>query len=262
MRRRPRRARFGWGGSRSAGSSTPRSRLDTSTRRCHRGWALVRAQPRATPPQPESMRGKGGHTPGSVSSVLCVTAARCWGVARGASKGDMTMPREKDLKRLVRARMQKTGEAYTAARAQVLRKPRAPKRPSDATPAAASARPRPPRSPPKDYAAIAGMSDAIIKEKTGCTWERGCRRSTSSRADEMSHREIAKLVNGEVGHGWWCADGHRRLRAHQGTARARAAARRRLRGEASRARSTCRWRRCSSVGRRGGAEALARRARA
>src|SRR3954467_11720027 len=38
-----------------------------------------------------------------------------------------TMPKQKDLKRLVRARMQKTGEAYTAARAQVLRKPRTPR---------------------------------------------------------------------------------------------------------------------------------------
>src|SRR6266542_4355686 len=35
--------------------------------------------------------------------------ARCWGVARGAPKGDMTMTRNKDLKRLVRARMKKTG---------------------------------------------------------------------------------------------------------------------------------------------------------
>jgi hypothetical protein len=34
------------------------------------------------------------------------------------------MPRQKDLKRLVRARMEKTGEADTAARAQLLRKPK------------------------------------------------------------------------------------------------------------------------------------------
>ena len=32
------------------------------------------------------------------------------------------MPRDKDLKRLVRARMTKTGESYTAARAQITRK--------------------------------------------------------------------------------------------------------------------------------------------
>ena len=32
------------------------------------------------------------------------------------------MPRNKDLKRLVRARMSKTGESYTAARSQILSK--------------------------------------------------------------------------------------------------------------------------------------------
>jgi len=36
------------------------------------------------------------------------------------------MPTDKDFKRLVRGRMQKTGESYTAARAQ-LRKPKRPK---------------------------------------------------------------------------------------------------------------------------------------
>jgi hypothetical protein len=40
----------------------------------------------------------------------------------------MTMPRQKDLKRLVRARMRKTGEAYTAARAQILKKQHAKSR--------------------------------------------------------------------------------------------------------------------------------------
>ena len=106
------------------------------------------------------------------------------------------MPRQKDLKRLVRARMQKTGEAYTAARAQVLRKPPTPKGTNvDATPAAASTAPSTTAQPdPKDYAAIAGMSDAIIKEKTGCTWELWVQALDYSRAYELSHREIAKLV--------------------------------------------------------------------
>lgn len=112
------------------------------------------------------------------------------------------MPRQKDLKRLVRARMQKTGEAYTAARAQVLRKPGSPKR-SDAAPitptAATITHPE-----PKDYAAIAGMSDDAIKEKTGCTWERWVHALDHSRAYELSHREIAKLVK-EQWHtpSWW-----------------------------------------------------------
>jgi hypothetical protein len=106
------------------------------------------------------------------------------------------MPRQKDLKRLVRARMQKTGEAYTAARAQVLRKPRTPKRSDvDTTPAAASLTPATTaQADPKDYAAIAGMSDAVIKEKTGCTWELWVQALDYTRAYELSHREIAKLV--------------------------------------------------------------------
>jgi len=99
------------------------------------------------------------------------------------------MPRQKDLKRLVRARMQKTGEAYTAARAQVLRKPRTPTR-QEGTPAPATIT----HPEPKEYAAIAGMSDDVVKEKTGCTWELWVKALDHSRAYELSHREIAKLV--------------------------------------------------------------------
>ena len=114
------------------------------------------------------------------------------------------MPRQKDLKRLVRARMEKTGEAYTAARAQVLRKPRTPKRTetnaetSAATPATIT------HPEPKDYASIAGMSDDAIKEKTGCTWERWVFALDHARAYELSHREIAKLVKEKYDTpSWW-----------------------------------------------------------
>jgi hypothetical protein len=106
------------------------------------------------------------------------------------------MPRQKDLKRLVRARMEKTGEAYTAARAQVVRKQRTPKR-SDAAAVArvtASAPATITHPEPKDYAAIAGTSDAIIEEKTGCNWELWVTALDYARAYELSHREIAKLV--------------------------------------------------------------------
>ena len=109
------------------------------------------------------------------------------------------MPREKDLKRLVRARMQKTGEAYTAARAQVLRKPRATKRAGTsagaATADAAVAEPaHATQAEQKDYAAIAGMSDAAIEEKTGCDWALWVHALDIAHAYELSHREIAKLV--------------------------------------------------------------------
>jgi hypothetical protein len=89
----------------------------------------------------------------------------------------MTMPRQKDLKRLVRARMTKTGEAYTAARAQVLRK--------SATPT----------TPAPDYASLAGMADASVKEKTGRTWEQWVRTLDKHEAERMSHRDIAVLVS-------------------------------------------------------------------
>jgi hypothetical protein len=50
------------------------------------------------------------------------------------------MPINKDFKKLVRARMSKTGESYTAARAQLLRKPalRAASAPLAAAPEAQS----------------------------------------------------------------------------------------------------------------------------
>ncbi len=58
----------------------------------------------------------------------------------------------KDFKRLVRQRMQRTGESYTSARTKLLH---------------------------TNYAKLAGMSDASIKAKTGCTWERWLTRAPS-----------------------------------------------------------------------------------
>lgn len=92
------------------------------------------------------------------------------------------MPSNKDFKRLVRARMKKTGEAYTAARRQILNKTKAP----------------------ADYAAVAGMSDDVIKAKTGCNWERWVSALDHYGADKMSHREIAALVKKTYKTGdWW-----------------------------------------------------------
>lgn len=98
------------------------------------------------------------------------------------------MPVQKDLKRLVRARMQKTGESYTAARANVLRK---------AVPDT-SARPK------VDYATLAGFSDKTIKEKTGCTWERWVPFLDKFGAESMTHGEVARLVHDKFKiDGWW-----------------------------------------------------------
>jgi hypothetical protein len=124
---------------------------------------------------------------------------RCWGVAHGVPKGDKTMPRNKDLKRLVRARMTKTGEAYTAARAQLLNKTRTK------TPSTAAVISDPPStSPAERYAALAGMSDAIITEKSGRSWKQWVKTLDADGAEQMKHRDIAALVSRkyEVGP-WW-----------------------------------------------------------
>ena len=99
------------------------------------------------------------------------------------------MPTDKDFKRLVRGRMQKTGESYTTARAH-LRKPK----PAVVVPFFA----------PADYAKLAGKSDAIIKEKTGCGWERWVKALDHKKADTWPHREIARYVNEKYKvPGWW-----------------------------------------------------------
>jgi uncharacterized protein YndB with AHSA1/START domain len=113
--------------------------------------------------------------------------ARCWGVSRGVPKGEMTMTRNKDFKRIVRARMKKTGESYTSARAQITRKFAPANKPNT-----------------KEYATLAGMSDAAIKEKTGCTWERWVKALDHYGAEKMSHRDIAKLVSEKYKvQSWW-----------------------------------------------------------
>src|SRR5436190_22932868 len=105
------------------------------------------------------------------------------------------MPTGKDLKRLVRARMKKTGESYTAARAQILNKYVASnvRLTPDATNVTST----------KDYAKIAGTSDASLKAATGCTWERWVKTLDKAGAAKMSHREIAKVVAFFKTPNWW-----------------------------------------------------------
>ena len=96
------------------------------------------------------------------------------------------MPIQKDLKRLVRARMQKTGEAYTAARLQVLR----------TEPAV-----RPPL--PRDLATLAGMSDASVRRATGRSWREWVRVLDTAGAETMPHQEIAGRVASLGTPSWW-----------------------------------------------------------
>ncbi|HEU5262906.1 MAG TPA: hypothetical protein VFU41_15910 [Gemmatimonadales bacterium] len=94
------------------------------------------------------------------------------------------MPTNKDFKHLVRARMHKTGESYTAARSHLLKKKQAPA--------------------PLDYAKLAGMSDATVKAKTGCTWERWVRALDRVAAHTWPHRQIADYVHEKYKvPGWW-----------------------------------------------------------
>ena len=100
------------------------------------------------------------------------------------------MPTKKDFKRLVRGRMQKTGESYTTARVHLLAK----KQP-------APARPAPTRT---DYATLAGMSDAAVKAKTGCNWERWVKALDYAGAHAWPHREIAQYVHDKFKVAdWW-----------------------------------------------------------
>lgn len=90
------------------------------------------------------------------------------------------MPTQKDLKRLVRSRMQKTGEAYTAARRQLLK-----------------------NTPTPDYARVAGMSDAAVSRRTGRTWAEWVRVLDTARAAEKPHRQIAACVASLGTPPWW-----------------------------------------------------------
>jgi hypothetical protein len=86
------------------------------------------------------------------------------------------MTRQKSFKRLVRARMEKTGESYTAARAMLL---------AAEEPAAAGAPPL-------------ATSDTAIRERTGRGWEEWFDLLDAWGATELAHREIAKRVAAEL----------------------------------------------------------------
>jgi hypothetical protein len=86
------------------------------------------------------------------------------------------MPKQKDLKRIVRSRMQKTGESYTAARLHIVRKKES------------------------DLASVAGMSDVAVKKATGRDWAAWVKVLDAAGATSKPHREIVKIVNAGS---WW-----------------------------------------------------------
>jgi hypothetical protein len=93
------------------------------------------------------------------------------------------MTEQKSFKRLVRARMEKTGESYTAARAALL----AAQEPKGA-----------------DGPALT-MSDESIRRRTGRGWEEWFDLLDASGGAERSHREIAAWLAEEHGIGGWDA---------------------------------------------------------
>jgi hypothetical protein len=102
------------------------------------------------------------------------------------------MTTNKDFKRLVRGRMLKTGESYTAARSNLIKTSRAESR----TGRAPVAKP--------DLAKLAGRSDEIVKANTGCDWDRWVKALDQVKAYEWSHRDIARYVHEKYKvPGWW-----------------------------------------------------------
>jgi hypothetical protein len=90
------------------------------------------------------------------------------------------MTRQRSFKRLVRSRMEKTGESYTAARAVLLAGDEQPgPRPGEPSPLMAS--------------------DDRIRERTGRGWEEWFDLLDDRGATERTHREIARWVADELG---------------------------------------------------------------
>src|SRR5262245_61867304 len=152
------------------------------------------------------MRGKGGHTSGSASQLRSAAAAGRWGAVRTAVNEDSTMPKNKDVKRLVRARMAKTGEAYTTARMHVVA------RGNNANGAARAVS----TAPPTDLETLAGMRDAALEAKTGCNWERWVFALDKLGAMSLTHTELAAMVHARYSiPSWWAqtvAVGYERIR--------------------------------------------------
>lgn len=88
------------------------------------------------------------------------------------------MPKEKDLKRIVRSRMQKTGESYTAARANVIK----PEQLDDS---------------------LAGMSDEKVHAATGHTWREWVLILDAADGRTRSHADLAKHVKSLGVRDWW-----------------------------------------------------------
>jgi hypothetical protein len=92
------------------------------------------------------------------------------------------MTRHRTFKQLVRTRMEKTGESYTAARAMLLATHHDPNRTDPAAAVQASAGP------------VLATSDEAIRQRTGHGWEEWFDLLDAWGAADRSHREIARWL--------------------------------------------------------------------
>jgi len=147
---------------------------------------MIRAQPQKSSPSEGQCGAKGGTLPDLTSTEPSTTSpwvSLLGSVHLTAVMKEFVMPKNKDFKRLVRARQRKTGESYTSARHQLLQK-------------------RP--IPPSDYSAVAGMSDEAVSRQTQRTWSEWVALLDQRRAHTWPHPEIARYLKNELGlTPWW-----------------------------------------------------------
>ncbi|MEA2163476.1 MAG: hypothetical protein QOK37_1603 [Thermoanaerobaculia bacterium] len=111
------------------------------------------------------------------------------------------MTQQKDFKRVVRTRMQKTGESYTTARLHLVKKQL----------------PTEPVAPAADFAALAKLSDESVKKATGCDWSKWVFVLDKAGGKEMTHPELVAHIREKYKKtpGWWTqmvAVGYERIR--------------------------------------------------
>src|SRR3954469_10291237 len=105
----------------------------------------------------------------------------------------MTM--QKDLKRVVRERMKKTGESYTTARVHIVK---------------------------PDYAKLAGMTDARVKAATGRDWAQWTK--VLDALGDKKHAALAKHLSSLGVPSWWSqmvTVGYERIRGMRARGQAR-----------------------------------------
>ncbi len=121
------------------------------------------------------------------------------GALRPPGKGTDTVTQQKALKSRVRARMTKTGERYTAARANLLARE-------------STAVELPPHVviqpvPDSPFRGQQGASDEALVRRTGHDWAHWYRLLETTGAADRSHAEIARFLSSDLGvDGWWAQE--------------------------------------------------------